>query len=42
MDSSERVVASNVFEEADFPHMVRGRVALLGDGTYYTPYIKAK
>lgn len=42
MDSSERVVASNVFEEADFPHMVRGRVALLGDGTYYTPYIKEK
>ncbi len=41
MNSSERVVASNVFEEADFPHMVRGRVALLGDGTYIHLYIKS-
>ncbi|OJJ56400.1 hypothetical protein ASPSYDRAFT_59720 [Aspergillus sydowii CBS 593.65] len=34
VNSSERVVASNVFEEADFPHMVRGRVALLGDAAH--------
>ena len=29
---SERVIASNVFEETDFPTMSKGRVALLGDG----------
>ena len=30
--NTERVVASNVFEEKDFPSMVSGRVVLLGDG----------
>ncbi|KAL2869058.1 FAD-dependent oxidoreductase [Aspergillus lucknowensis] len=34
VDRSERVIASNVFEEADFPHMVQGRVALLGDAAH--------
>ncbi|KAL8777580.1 MAG: hypothetical protein Q9194_002475 [Teloschistes cf. exilis] len=32
VDRSERVIASNVFEEVDFPTMSKGRVALLGDG----------
>lgn len=32
VDQSERVIASNVFEEMDFPTMSKGRVALLGDG----------
>lgn len=32
MDEAERVIASNVFEEVDFPHMAKGRIALLGDG----------
>jgi salicylate hydroxylase len=32
VDQSERVVASNVFAEVDFPTMAKGRVALLGDG----------
>ena len=32
VDQSERVIASNVFEETDFPTMSKGRVALLGDG----------
>jgi hypothetical protein len=32
IDNSERVIASNVFEEQDFPSMTSGRVALLGDG----------
>ena len=32
VNQSERVVASNVFQEVDFPAMTKGRVALLGDG----------
>lgn len=32
IDKSERVIASNVFQEVEFPSMVQGRVALLGDG----------
>ena len=32
VNESERVIASNVFEETDFPTMSKGRVALLGDG----------
>ena len=32
VDKSERVIASNVFEETDFPTMSKGRVALVGDG----------
>ena len=32
ISQAERVIASNVFEEKDFPSMVSGRVALLGDG----------
>lgn len=32
MDSSERVIASNVFQELEVPHMVKGRIVLLGDG----------
>ncbi|KAJ9299413.1 hypothetical protein DTO271G3_3035 [Paecilomyces variotii] len=32
VNRSERVVASDVFEETDFPSMSYGRVALLGDG----------
>ncbi|KAK8930284.1 FAD-dependent monooxygenase paxM [Metarhizium anisopliae] len=31
IDKSERVVASNVFQEVEFPSMYNGRVALLGD-----------
>ncbi|KAH6899710.1 putative monooxygenase [Thelonectria olida] len=31
IDKSERVIASNVFQEVEFPSMVQGRVALLGD-----------
>ncbi|THC92759.1 hypothetical protein EYZ11_007751 [Aspergillus tanneri] len=31
VDQAERVIASNVFEEVDFPHMAKGRIALLGD-----------
>ncbi|KAL8734408.1 MAG: hypothetical protein Q9181_003229 [Wetmoreana brouardii] len=34
VDQSERVIASNVFEEADFPTMSKGRVALLGDAAH--------
>ena len=34
IDRAERVVASNVFEEKDFPSMVHGRVALLGDAAH--------
>lgn len=37
VDQSERVIASNVFEEKDFPHMSCGRVALLGDGELLSP-----
>lgn len=32
VDQSERVLASDVFEEIAFPSMSKGRVALLGDG----------
>ncbi|KAL2013567.1 hypothetical protein VTN00DRAFT_1092 [Thermoascus crustaceus] len=32
--TSERVIASNVFEETDFPAMAYGRVALLGDAAH--------
>lgn len=35
VDRSERVIASNVFEETDFPTMSKGRVALLGDGKLF-------
>ncbi|KAE8221105.1 hypothetical protein CF319_g5482 [Tilletia indica] len=31
LDHSERVIASNVFAETEFPSMAAGRVALLGD-----------
>ncbi|KAI4282770.1 MAG: hypothetical protein L6R38_002692 [Xanthoria sp. 2 TBL-2021] len=34
VDRSERVIASNVFEETDFPTMSKGRVALLGDAAH--------
>ncbi|EHL00844.1 putative 3-hydroxybenzoate 6-hydroxylase 1 [Glarea lozoyensis 74030] len=34
IDNSERVIASNVFEEQDFPSMTSGRVALLGDAAH--------
>ncbi|KAK5100966.1 hypothetical protein LTS08_004572 [Lithohypha guttulata] len=34
VDQSERVIASNVFAEKDFPSMSRGRVALLGDAAH--------
>ncbi|KAI9676092.1 MAG: hypothetical protein M1817_000835 [Caeruleum heppii] len=34
VNRSERVIASNVFEEMDFPSMVSGRVALLGDAAH--------
>ncbi|KAL2001852.1 hypothetical protein VTN02DRAFT_1117 [Thermoascus thermophilus] len=34
VDKSERVIASNVFEETDFPAMAYGRVALLGDAAH--------
>ncbi|KAL8677038.1 MAG: hypothetical protein Q9186_006501 [Xanthomendoza sp. 1 TL-2023] len=34
VDRSERVIASNVFEEVDFPTMSKGRVALLGDAAH--------
>lgn len=34
VDQSERVIASNVFEEQEFPSMAEGRVALLGDGRF--------
>ena len=34
VNQSERVVASNVFQEMDFPAMTKGRVALLGDGEF--------
>lgn len=34
VDSAEKVVASNVFEESDFPSMFKGRVALLGDAAH--------
>ena len=33
IDNTDRVIASNVFEEKDFPSMISGRVVLLGDGT---------
>lgn len=37
------MVASDVFEETDFPSMSYGRVALLGDGMYlYTPPLPLK
>ncbi|KAA8649452.1 FAD-dependent oxidoreductase [Aspergillus tanneri] len=36
VDQAERVIASNVFEEVDFPHMAKGRIALLGDGEFTT------
>lgn len=32
VDQSERVIASNVFSEKDFPQMSLGRIVLLGDG----------
>lgn len=32
VDRFKRVIASNVFEQTDFPTMSKGRVALLGDG----------
>ena len=38
VNEAERVVASNVFEETDFPHMAKGRVALLGDGKRFLKY----
>ncbi|KJZ78294.1 hypothetical protein HIM_02332 [Hirsutella minnesotensis 3608] len=34
VDKSERVIASNVFQEVDFPSMYDGRVALLGDAAH--------
>ncbi|KAK5987501.1 FAD-dependent monooxygenase pynG [Cladobotryum mycophilum] len=34
IDKSERVIASNVFQETDFPSMFQGRVALLGDAAH--------
>ncbi|KAK7423160.1 hypothetical protein QQX98_001236 [Neonectria punicea] len=34
IDKSERVIASNVFQEVEFPSMVQGRVALLGDAAH--------
>ncbi|KAI0205151.1 putative monooxygenase [Astrocystis sublimbata] len=34
VDRSERVVASDVFEEVAFPSMSKGRVALLGDAAH--------
>ena len=34
VDRSERVIASNVFAETDFPSMVRGRVVLIGDAAH--------
>ncbi|PLB49859.1 FAD/NAD(P)-binding domain-containing protein [Aspergillus steynii IBT 23096] len=34
VDEAERVIASNVFAEVDFPHMAKGRVALLGDAAH--------
>ncbi|KAL8800506.1 MAG: hypothetical protein Q9182_005142 [Xanthomendoza sp. 2 TL-2023] len=34
VDRSERVIASNVFEETDFPTMSKGRIALLGDAAH--------
>ncbi|EFY98481.1 FAD binding monooxygenase [Metarhizium robertsii ARSEF 23] len=34
IDKSERVVASNVFQEVEFPSMYNGRVALLGDAAH--------
>lgn len=34
VDQSERVIASNVFEEQEFPSMAEGRVALLGDAAH--------
>ena len=37
VDNTERVIASNVFEEKDFPSMISGRVALLGDGIAIHP-----
>lgn len=33
IDASERVIASNVFMELDVPHMVKGRIVLVGDGS---------
>lgn len=33
VDASERVIASNVFMELDVPHMVKGRIMLVGDGS---------
>ncbi|GAD98574.1 FAD binding monooxygenase [Paecilomyces variotii No. 5] len=41
VNRSERVVASDVFEETDFPSMAYGRVALLGDGTCTPPNSRA-
>jgi salicylate hydroxylase len=34
VDLSERVIASNVFQEFEFPAMFQGRVALLGDAAH--------
>ncbi|KAJ5972070.1 monooxygenase [Penicillium vulpinum] len=34
VDESERVLASDVFEEVAFPSMAKGRVALLGDAAH--------
>ncbi|PNY28245.1 FAD binding domain protein [Tolypocladium capitatum] len=34
VDKSERVIASNVFQEVEFPSMYDGRVALLGDAAH--------
>ncbi|EGD93403.1 FAD-dependent urate hydroxylase [Trichophyton mentagrophytes] len=34
VDASERVIASNVFMELDVPHMVKGRIMLVGDAAH--------
>ncbi|KHN94313.1 Monooxygenase, FAD-binding protein [Metarhizium album ARSEF 1941] len=34
IDKSERLIASNVFQEVEFPSMHNGRVALLGDAAH--------
>ncbi|KAI9042415.1 FAD-dependent oxidoreductase [Aspergillus affinis] len=34
VNEAERVIASNVFQEVDFPHMAKGRIALLGDAAH--------
>ncbi|KAK2746043.1 hypothetical protein FQN57_003383 [Myotisia sp. PD_48] len=34
VDASERVIASNVFQELEVPHMVKGRIVLVGDAAH--------